>query len=146
MGKKLIRFVISLVITFVSLSVMFVIYLLCSREYIPVEYLASYDVNIVVGTNEFDAFRTVGDVKNELKAGTFFANYGEMDGLYELLNEYDDKTRVVISFGSKIKYFWLPKGENNGFIKVEYQCDQSNDKIYIHTIDYYGPMIDIANY
>ena len=146
MVRNFIRFIIGIFTFSIFLNVMLVLYLLCSREYIPVDYVASYNVNIDVDANEFDAFRTVRDVRNELETNTFFENYGNMDGLYDLLSEYDENTRVVISFGSRIKYFWLPKGEYHGFINVEYKSDKSEDKIYIHTIDYDGPMIDIASY
>lgn len=140
------RYLLRFLMLMLGLMLIIVLFCACNYDYIFVDYVTSYDIGIQVDQNGFDASYTIGEIKKNLQAGTFLNSFGEMEGLYDKLSKYDDNTRIVFSVGSGIKYFFIPKHEYDGFIRVKYQAETSENKIYIYTTDYWGSMIDISNY
>ena len=117
------------------------------REFIKVNYIASYDIDMEVDYMYFYGYYAVGDVKERMEYEYWKDNFGELEGLREELDKLDDNTRMVISLGSGIQYFWIPKDkyDYDGFIRVKYKRKEPENKIYFYTTDYMGLIVDATN-
>lgn len=144
-AKKVIKKIFVIVLVLLLIYILFYIYLFTvHREYIPVHYVASYEISSVDHL-EFYGYYTVGDLKVRLGEEDWIRTFGELEGLRKKLDKLDDNTRIVISLGSGIRYFWIPKDRNDydGFIRVAYQNKKIQNKIYIYTTEYKGSIVDI---
>ena len=118
------------------------------RERVRVHYIASYETNTDMDYMTFYGYYTVGDVKEQIQEEYWKRNFGEMEGLYEKLDKLDDNTRMVISTGSGIRYFWIlrDRSEYDGFIRVAYQSKEPQNKIYFYTTEFSGLIVDFKYY
>lgn len=112
-------------------------------KYIRVNYIASYELDEDMDHVEFYGYYTVGDLKVRLEEEDWIRTFGKLEGLREKLDKLDDNTRIVISLGSGIRYFWIPEDDYDGFIRVAYQSKKPQNKIYFYTTEYRGLMVDI---
>lgn len=141
--KFFLIFILSLVLILFLLFFYFFVYHI---KYIRVNYIASYELDEDMDHMEFYGYYRVGDLKMRLGEEGWVQTFGELEGLNEKLDKLDDNTRIVISLGSGIRYFWIPEDEYDGFIRVKYKSKEPENKIYFYTTEYRGSMVDFDNY
>ena len=138
MGKARKRFIIFLT------SMVLIIFLLYYEVnihnviYRRVNYIASYKINEEMDHIEYYEHYSVGDVKKMMEDEDWKRRFGDLEGLRKKLDKLDDNTGMVISLGSGIQYFWLPKDhreDSDGYWWVRYESKRPKNKIYFYTTD-----------
>lgn len=147
MGKTKKKLIIILLSVALILFFLYLSFFVFPRKFIKVNYIASYEINYEIDHMEFYGYYYVGNVKERMEAEDWKKKFGELEGLREKLDELDDNTRMVISLGSGIRYFWIPKDkyDYDGFIGVKYKSKEPENKIYFYTTEYRGLIVDWTN-
>lgn len=118
------------------------------KIYVRVNYIASYKINEEMDHMEYYGDYCVGDVKKLMESEDWKSRFGDLKGLRKKLDKLDDNTKMVISLGSGIQYFFLPKNhyeDSDGYLWVKYESKRPKNKIYFYTTDYEGSIVDRTN-